>query len=105
MSTILDQVRPIQGHKLSTATVSSTTSSTASVTILAANAERSGFVVVNDSTATLYLKFGSTASSSSYTYKLLAGDAVESMVTPYTGIVTGIWSAVNGNAVATELTA
>ena len=104
MSTILDQIRPVQGAPISTATVTSATSSTSSVTVLAANTERRGFVVVNDSTATLYLKFGNTSSTTSYTYKLLAGDAVESMLTPYTGLLTGIWSAVNGSAVVTELT-
>ena len=76
--------------------------STSSVTIASANSGRNSLVVVNDSTAVLYLKYGSTASSSSYTYKLGPGDIFE-MSTVYTGIVTGIWASVNGNARVTEI--
>ena len=77
-------------------------SSTSSVTLASANAGRNGLVIVNDSTAVLYVKYGSTASSSSYTYKLGAGDIFEMSIV-YTGIVTGIWASVNGNARVTEI--
>lgn len=102
--TILDQARPIMGSPVTASAPAAVTSVTSSTTLLAANAARRGFVVVNDSTATLYAKFGSTASTTSYTYKLLAGDSFESMITPYSGIITGIWAAANGQAMVTELT-
>src|SRR5438093_7152437 len=50
-----------------TATLTNVPASTISVTLLAANANRLGAVIVNESTNTLYVKFGATASSSSYT--------------------------------------
>ncbi len=85
-----------------TADLTNVGSSTSSVTLAAANSGRNGLTIVNDSTAVLYMKYGTTASSSSYTYKLEAGDTFE-MGTVYTGIVTGIWASVNGNARVTEI--
>lgn len=75
-----------------TATLANVADSATSVTVLAANAERIGAVVVNDSTETLYLKYGATASLTSYTVKL--GPQQQHDVRPgYTGILDGIWSA------------
>jgi hypothetical protein len=89
----------------STATLSNVSSSASSVTILAANTSRLGATVFNDSTEVLYLKFGSTASSSSFTVKMLAGAYYE-MPTPhvYVGVISGIWASANGSARVTELT-
>ena len=86
----------------SSAALTNVGSSTSSVTLAAANADRNSIVIVNDSTAVLYIKYGSTAAASSYTYKLGAGDTFE-MATVYTGIITGIWASVNGNARVTEI--
>lgn len=84
-----------------TATLASVAGSATSVTILAANAERIGAVIVNDSTETLYLKYGATASSGSYTTKL--GPQQQHDVRPgYTGILDGLWTAAAGNARVTE---
>lgn len=80
--------------------------SASSVTILASNASRLGAVITNASTATLYLKFGSSASATSWTFKL-SPDAVLIVDSTllYTGVIDGIWSAANGKAYVTELTA
>ena len=86
------------------ASVTPVGSSDSAVTLKAANTSRRGLLVYNDSTANLFLKLGSGASSSSFTFKLEAGDYYELPRPMYTGIVTGIWSAVNGNALVTELT-
>jgi hypothetical protein len=60
--------------------------------------------VFNDSTAALFLKFGATASATSFTVKIAAGAYYEMPTRPtYTGIVDGIWAAANGNAYVTEL--
>lgn len=88
-----------------TATLANVAGSASSVTLQAANTGRLGLVVVNDSTATLYLKYGSAATTSSYTYRLDPGAQWEMPDGAfYTGIVTGIWSSAAGNARVTELT-
>lgn len=90
----------------STAVLANVAASATSVTVLAANANRLGAIIVNDSTASCYLKYGSTASTTSYTRLLppgaeyeLPGDVI------YTGIITGIWTSATGTARTTELTA
>lgn len=89
----------------STSSVTSVAASATNVTLLAANAARRRIVVVNDSTsATMYMKLGATASTTSYTYKLNPGDVYESPVQPvFTGQIDAIWSAAVGSARITEL--
>lgn len=87
-----------------TSSVTQVASSATSVTLKASNANRLGLVIANDSTSTLYVKFGATASTTSYTIKLSPGALYETGETVYTGIVDGIWSSANGNAYVTELT-
>jgi hypothetical protein len=73
--------------------------------LLAANGNRANFVVYNDSTAILYLSFDGAASTTHYTVQVPAQGYFEHPAgAVYTGIVTGVWSAVNGNARITELT-
>lgn len=87
-----------------TGTKTNVASSATSVTILAANTNRKGATIYNDSTQTLYLDLsGGTASNSSYSVQVspqgyfeLPGPAV------YNGLITGIWAAANGNARVTE---
>ena len=60
-------------------------------TILDANARRKGFAIYNDSTAALYLKFGATASTTSYSVKIEAFGYYEMFGHGlYTGQVDGI---------------
>jgi hypothetical protein len=80
-------------------------SSASDVTILAANANRYGAAVFNDSTAVLYLLLGAgTASNTNYTVKLASMGYFE---TPwdFTAIIKGIWASANGSARVTEYTA
>lgn len=86
----------------STATTSNVVSSASSTTLLSANTARKGFTIFNDSTAVLYVKFGTTASSSSYTVQLAASGYYESGPVVYTGRIDGIWASANGNARVTE---
>jgi hypothetical protein len=89
-----------------TATLANVAGSASSVTLLAANTSRLGAVVMNDSTATLYVKFGSTASTTSFTYLVAAAETLELPANSvYTGIITGIWASATGSARVTELTA
>lgn len=91
-------------RKTATATLTNTAGSASSVTVVSLNTARLGLVIVNDSTAVLRLKFGSPATSSSFTYLLQSGDTLELTGTIYTGTITGIWDTATGAARATELT-
>lgn len=82
---------------------SSVAGSASNVTLLAANSSRRGATIFNDSTATLYLKLGATASTTSYTVQLTQNDYYE-VPFGYTGIIDGIWGSATGNARITELT-
>jgi hypothetical protein len=85
-----------------TATLANVASSASSVTLQAANTARRGLRIFNDSTATLRYKYGTTASATSFTGLLMAGESV--LIADYNGLVTGIWESANGNARMTELT-
>lgn len=89
-----------------TATLANVAASASSVTLQASNGGRAGLIIVNDSTVSCYVKYGSSASTSSYTYKLGPGGILECGPAGiiYTGIVTGIWDSATGNARMTELT-
>ena len=87
----------------STATVSSVPSSASSVTLLPNTPTRSFFTIFNDSTASLFVKFGTGAATNDFTVKLLAGGYFESTIPAYTGIISGIWDSEDGSAYTTEL--
>lgn len=86
-----------------TATEANVASSATSIEIFA---EDTGYVngrtVFNDSTATLYLLFGVTASETDYTVQIPANGYYEFPLPVYGGEVDGIWSSANGNARTTE---
>ena len=84
------------------ASVTSTASSASNVTLLADRRGRIGFTVYNDSTQVLYLKYGATATTSSYTVQVIAGGFFEDPF-GYSGRVDGIWASANGNARVTEV--
>ncbi len=85
-------------------TQSSVANSLASVTVLAANTARKGATIFNDDTAAvLKIKFGATASATSFVYAIPAGGYYE-VPFHYTGIIDGIASAATGSARVTELT-
>lgn len=102
----ISQVNPVQS---ATATLANVAGSATSVTLQALNTSRKGLIIVNDSTSILYVKFGTTASTTSYTY-FLAGSVggvpatLELPTMTYTGRVDGIWASATGNARVTELT-
>jgi hypothetical protein len=78
------------------------------VTVLAANANRLGATISNDSTAILYLLLGTgTASATNYTVALdQKGSVAAYFEVPFdfTGIITGIWASATGSARVTEFT-
>lgn len=88
-----------------TATLSNVNDSATSVTVLAANTSRKGVVIHNDSSQALKLKYGATASATSYTVEIAAEGYWEMPSPIYTGVLDGIWDADgSGAARITELT-
>lgn len=90
--------------KSATATLSNVADSATSVTLLAANANRNGATLYNDSSKACFVKFGTTASATSFTVKMLS-DAYYEIPFYYTGIIDGIWAAnSSGSMRITEFT-
>lgn len=98
-ATAANQVIPVTA---TTATLTNTASSATNVTVQASNASRKGLILYNDSTQVAYVKFGATASSTSFTVYLLPNASYEMGPTVYSGIVDAIWVAANGSMRATE---
>lgn len=87
-----------------TATLANVADTASSTTLLALNAARRVAIIVNDSTVDLYVKYGATASATSFTYKLGPGETLRE--DSYTGVIDGIWASdAVGAARVTELTA
>lgn len=91
-----------------TATHANVSASASAVTLLAANSSRKfGSTIVNDSTAILYIKLGSSASATDYWVAIdgkTTVPGIASLPDGYTGIVTGIWASATGAARVTEMT-
>lgn len=83
---------------VTTATSSSVASSATSVTLFSASSNDRMRSIFNDSTAVLYIKFGTTASTSDYKTQIAAGSLFEFPTPLYAGRVDGIWASANGNA-------
>jgi len=88
-----------------TATLSNVNDSASNIQLSAANPNREGWFVYNDSTVALYVSFGVSASTTSFTVKIAAQGFYEMPMPIYTGIINGIWdSNASGAARITELT-
>lgn len=86
-----------------TATLANVASVATSTAVLAANANRKGATIWNDSTSVLYLNFGGTAAATACTVKMRADDYYE-VPFGYTGLINGIWVTAAGSARVTEIT-
>jgi hypothetical protein len=80
-------VSSLPSTAVATATVIPVTVSTTVATLLTSNAARTLAVIWNE-TGTLFVKAGSGATSSSYTWRLTANTELD--ITDYTGIVTAV---------------
>lgn len=87
-----------------TATLSNTSASATSVTLSSSATARRFWSVFNDSTATCYVKFGTTASTTSFTVRLDPYDFYQMPSNLYTGRVDAIWDSATGTARVTEVT-
>lgn len=89
-----------------TAAVTSVNDTNVSTTLLAANTGRLGGSIVNDSTAILYVRYGSgSASSTAYTVAIYP-NGFHPILENYCGAIQGIWASDpdTGAARITELT-
>lgn len=91
---------------VSAATTSAVASSATAITLVAANTARRALSIFNFSTSDLYIKLGTGAAFSgtpSFLARLGPSSYWEMPTRPiFTGLVSGIWSAVNGYAMITE---
>jgi hypothetical protein len=86
------------------ATLTNVASSASSVSLLAANTARRGVIIFNDSNQSLYVKYGATASTTSFTYLMTPKSTWEMILPIFQGAIDGIWASANGSARITELT-
>jgi hypothetical protein len=100
-----DDIIAALGGDSDTGTTSTVNDTAVSTTLLAANSNRKGATFYNDSTATLYLKCGATASTTSFMLPVEPRGYLE-LPFKYTGIVDGIWTSdtATGAARITEFT-
>lgn len=85
-----------------TATLANKNYSGSNQTLAAANAARLGLLVFNDTDGALFLKYGATATTSSFTVKIAAGGYWEMPTPLWAGIVDGIGT--GGSTGATRVT-
>lgn len=83
--------------------ISRATNSASSQTLLSANGTRKGVFLYNDSTTNCYVKFGATASLTSFTMKLFSTDTYIMDPPTYTGIIDYICDAATGSMEVNEL--
>jgi hypothetical protein len=102
-SVILPVEATTKDATVSNATVASVAGSASSVTLFAANPAAQGRLLMNDSTANLYLAYAPTASTGAYTVLIPPNSYWEMPHPIYTGQVSGIWASATGNARTTEV--
>lgn len=88
------------GALTTTATVSTVAVSTTVATLSASNTGKTGVVIHNEA-GRLYVKLGSGASTSDYSYRLTANTTLE--INNYAGEITGIKQSGSTNAQVTEI--
>ena len=103
IGTVSEEPLVVRQLQPATPTTSNVTAAVADTLLLASNPNRAGASIYNDSTASLYVKLGSGASTTSFTVKLNKDDYYE-IPYGYTGIVHGYWSSASGAARVTEMT-
>ncbi len=101
---LVDTSRPLEFKRSGVSRSISKTviSSATAVLLLDSNTNRRGASIFNDSTQVLFVNCDDVpASSTIFTVRMLPNDYFE-LPFEYTGVVTGIWVAANGNARITE---
>lgn len=100
--------RVMVAQKAATATLSNVSTSGTTATLLAANSARIGATITNEATTVIYIKFGTTASATSYTVTLAGAASAPysyyEVPAGYTGRIDGILASSTGTARVTEIT-
>lgn len=91
---------PVSEGGVGSATVTRVTVNTTAVTLAASNSSRRRLVVHNE-TGTLFVKYGTSASATDYTWRLTANTVVE--IIGFTGEVTAIKATGSSFAQVTEI--
>jgi hypothetical protein len=94
--------QPTTTTAATSSTPTTVSASTTSVSILAANPQRKGATIWNNSNNNLFIDFGATASAAAFTAKLFSQGYYELPFT-YTGVISGIWDGTNGACFVREL--
>ena len=96
----------VNESKANSAIVTTHAVSASDITLLAANNDREGAIIYNNSNRPMYIKFGSAASTASFTVKLASFDYYE-VPAGYTGEIHTLWGdgSASGDARVTELIA
>lgn len=79
------------------ATFTSVAQTNSSVTLLAANVNRKGAIIYNNANSTAWIKFGATASQTSFSVRLVTETFYE-LTVGYVGVIDGIWAASGAGA-------
>lgn len=90
------------GAEADTPAVTTVAAAAADTLLLAANVNRKLATVYNDSSAILYLKLGTGASSTSFTVKM-QGEGYYEVPASYNGALYGNWASATGSARVTEV--
>lgn len=89
------------GKATASTTSTGVTVGTSSTTIIASNANRKSVIIVNDGDETIYLKYGSAATTASGIRLNASGGSLREDL--YTGIITGICASGGKNVTVTEI--
>lgn len=94
----------VREKTVNSASLSSVVSSATSVQLLNSNTSRRGAIFVNLADKACFLKFGQTASATSFTYKIPAQGTLEMPRPVFTGHIHAIWeTSPTGSIYITEL--
>lgn len=89
-------------REVSTAALSAVPASTSSVQVLPSNPNRNGLIVYNNSNASCFLAFAASSSTGLFSELLDPGSTYEMPEPIYTGVISAIWTAANGQLQVTE---
>lgn len=91
-------------QQANSATRTSVAASITSVLIIAANTNRKGLKLYNDSASgVLFIGYGSAVTDSDFTLAIPTGSLFELAVPMFTGAIHGLWSAADGAVRITEI--
>jgi hypothetical protein len=95
---------PVKNQNVATAVLSNVSSSTSNVALIAANVNRKGLIIHNDSTGNAFIAFAATSTTSAFTIRLSSQASYNMPMPIYTGQLSVICSNTNGALRITELT-